>query len=566
MQRIKIWLNESTGWGKAGNRSPQIILILSIAIVSACFLLPNAVEFPMDDTYIHFVYAQNLVERGQLMYNVPGETGVGSTSLLWVGLLAGAYRLGQSFNLAAKALGLLSLILLGTNLFALLRPFLGEKLSLLTSLLVVLSGNMIWFSLSGMETMLFLAIGVIGLRLHQQRRWALLGIALGLLILTRPEGTALAVAIGIMELRRERKIKPEILVVATLTVAISAPWFFYLLMRTGELLPTSVVGKQLSMEISIRYALAQNNALNGLSQIPALVYLVMWAVFLFEFVLGGMAYPLPGFTFTVNEGTIPYFISLWAIAGWVGALAPILWFAGRKIITRLKQRREAGSIPHPYVMLTLWGLLHNLTYIIVLPVPGTASRYGSLNHLLLWAGLAFTIFRLVPTTRYRNILAGWLLVTAAANTYYWNGVYDANLVHMQEVRIQAADYVRKNLVGELCAVSDIGAIRFFSQAPIFDIGGLVDPDLGEIFLAGKLDQHVAEHGATCLIVPGRSGTSADGYVDSIEILGFKDSQYFDLEELQVFEIDRDTWLHGYLPTLNYQATVTVYRLHRPAGP
>jgi len=33
-----------------------------------------------------------------------------------------------------------------------------------------------------------------------------------------------------------------------------------------------------------------------------------------------------------------------------------------------------------------------------------------------------------------------------------------------------------------------------------------------------------------------------------------------MELVKVFEIDRDRWLLGYLPTVNYQASVTIYRL------
>jgi hypothetical protein len=61
----------------------------AVVITSLLFLWPAPFEFPMDDTYIHFVYAQNLVEQGRLMFSFPSEKGVGSTSLLWVLLLAG---------------------------------------------------------------------------------------------------------------------------------------------------------------------------------------------------------------------------------------------------------------------------------------------------------------------------------------------------------------------------------------------------------------------------------------------------------------------------------------------
>ena len=69
-------------------------------------------------------------------------------------------------------------------------------------------------------------------------------------------------------------------------------------------------------------------------------------------------------------------------------------------------------------------------------------------------------------------------------------------------------------------------------------------------------------GITCLIIPGRSGTSQDGWFDILEASGLSSSTKFDIQKIAEFEIDRQRWLRGYLPTNNYQATVSIYRLER----
>src|SRR3990172_2421110 len=61
-----------------------------ILIEAFVFLWPAPREFPMDDTYIHFVYADNLVSHGKLFFSEVNEKGVGATSPLWVFLLAGS--------------------------------------------------------------------------------------------------------------------------------------------------------------------------------------------------------------------------------------------------------------------------------------------------------------------------------------------------------------------------------------------------------------------------------------------------------------------------------------------
>ena len=61
----------------------------------------------------------------------------------------------------AKLAGLAGLAAVGIGLYHLLRPLLRPWPALLGSLLVVPSGHMLWFALSGMETMLFLALGIL---------------------------------------------------------------------------------------------------------------------------------------------------------------------------------------------------------------------------------------------------------------------------------------------------------------------------------------------------------------------------------------------------------------------
>ena len=193
---------------------PQVTIALTILIAAALFLWPSPFEFPMDDSYIHFVYAQNLSEHGRLFFNDPAEKGVGSSSLLWVLALGAANRAGLSLHWAAKLLGILSLAGLGVGLFQLLRPLLPPWPSLAGALLVVLSGHMIWFALSGMETTLFLALGVAALLCYREERWAWLGVVLGLLAITRVDGAMLALVIGVFDIWRRKAITRGLLVAA----------------------------------------------------------------------------------------------------------------------------------------------------------------------------------------------------------------------------------------------------------------------------------------------------------------------------------------------------------------
>jgi len=49
-------------------------------------------------------------------------------------------------------------------------------------------------------------------------------------------------------------------------------------------------------------------------------------------------------------------------------------------------------------------------------------------------------------------------------------------------------------------------------------------------------------------------------LDFASIMGLTSSPLFEMELVKVFEIDHNRWLLGYLPTVNYQASVAIYRL------
>ena len=139
----------------------------------------------------------------------------------------------------------------------------------------------------------------------------------------------------------------------------------------------------------------------------------------------------------------------------------------------------------------LWVILHNLAYMAFLPIPGTASRYGAINHTVLWIILGIGVFSFVHRTRLWIWFAGSLVVIAIINTIYWQGVYKANLEHMLNVRMRAAHYIAASQeTGDLCAAFDIGALRYHSKRQIIDLGGLVNPDLVSIYLNGELDKYL----------------------------------------------------------------------------
>jgi hypothetical protein len=537
------------------------IILLSIISVAIIYLWPSPVEFPMDDTYIHFVYAENLSGQGGLFFNTPSEKGVGTSSIIWVLLLAAGDRVGLSMNIMAKILGISSLAVLGVGIYLLLRPIYLALLSLAASLLIVLSGHMLWFALSGMETVLFLALGILALLCYRDKHWGWLGILLGLLVLTRQEGVLLAIVIGLFDIWRYKGIQRGLVMAGLACVLISGPWLIYLWLRTGYPFPTSGIGKHLSNIVSIQIAAGSNPQLIWLSRMPWLAYPLTWTGYMIEFILGGFALPKPYLFIDLGFSSFHYRLSIWAIIGIVTVVILLLWLSLRHLIKFLRTPGwMKDEMRLPLVIFLVWMILNNLSYMIYLPIIGTASRYASLNHIALWIALVLGIWYTRKSSFRLWAIAG-LFIIALANTILWDKVYEANLEHMVNVRIAAADYIRERIPQEeICGATDIGALRYFSQKQIADLGGLIDPNIGHWYLEGKSDQYLVENGITCLALPGQAGSTTDGVIDIAKELGLTQSKLFTLQQLVVFEIDRERWLLGYLPVINYQATVTVYRL------
>ena len=543
------------------------ILIVGTVLLSLVYLWPSYLEFPMDDSYIHMVYAQNLADHGQLVFNSASEKGVGTTSLLWVLLLAAGHKGGLSVHLLVKLLGVGSLAAVGIGLYLLLRPIWPPRLALAAALLVSLSGNMLWFALSGMETMLFLALGILALLLYREEKWPWLGAALGLLALTRPEGLALVAATLMVGLVRNGNTRRGLLTSGWICLLIAGPWFGYLLIRTGYLLPTSGIGKQLTAAIGVHFVLQRSGDLAWLGRFPALIYVGSWIVWLLEFTLGGMALPPPHLPIASLPGGADYSFSIWAVPGWGLVLVLLLGALREMGPPRAWRHWLPDRMRRPLLVLVTWAILHNLAYIVFLPVPGTASRYGALNHIVLWVALAAGIYSFRRHPRVMIGLGAGLAVLGLANTIYWNGVYDANLDHMVNVRIAAARFLREAIdPEEPCAASDIGALRYHSRRPILDLGALLEPSAKEWFEKGAVDEFLIQYGVTCVVFPGRAGAADDGWFDFAQIMGLTTSPLLELDMLRAFEIDRDRWLKGYLPTSNYQASVAVYRISRKLLP
>ncbi len=156
--------------------------------------------FVMDDAYISFRYADNLVAGLGAVWN-EGEYVEGYSNLLWVLLVAGGMALGIHAELTALGLSIAAggALLVGTAAFT--ARFSGLRLSnpgvWVAPLLMASTRLFGMWATGGLETMWFAAsvaggIFALGQDLQEQRAGWLAPVLLGLAALLRPEGALFA--------------------------------------------------------------------------------------------------------------------------------------------------------------------------------------------------------------------------------------------------------------------------------------------------------------------------------------------------------------------------------------
>jgi hypothetical protein len=160
-------------------------------------------DHSVDDAFISYRYARNLVEGHGLVFN-PGERVEGYTNFLWVMLVAPFVALGIDPDLAAKALGLAA----GAGLLGGLarfgpRPQAAPGVVWIAPLAAASSPALAVWATGGLETALFAALllwsaGLAIEALERKRISAASALLAALAALTRPEGVGVALLLGAM--------------------------------------------------------------------------------------------------------------------------------------------------------------------------------------------------------------------------------------------------------------------------------------------------------------------------------------------------------------------------------
>lgn len=425
---------------------PLRLLPAIILFAVAGILLMNYVT---DDTYIHMCYARNLVEHGEMSFNV-GDPTYGATSPLWIFLIAGLMKLGIAPLLATKILGisagLLTLLIFDKILAAFSVPPNWRWWSLL---LVASDAWFLRWSFSGMETPLAGAMLLLLLMpaLVPSISWLAWGVVAGLATLVRPEFMLLWPVALYWHLWACNEIGSRTLPLFKSILGflmIYGPWLGYANSVFGRMSPETAAAKSYGLDFDL-FSLAESiiRSIEELGAIQGILWLAIIPLFVIVFRSSKRISGTPAY----KNRVVVALIALGWVAVLVGGYAlKKVWIISRYLSPLL-----------PVMLLTTLGLIAFLRQ----RLPDNGAR----------------VF---------NVLLGGAVVL----TICWNGFVTVAMVKphadkfsagVEECFIGTGQWISENTPeGSLIAAHDIGALGWESNRKIIDLAGLVSPEILEL--------------------------------------------------------------------------------------
>ncbi len=405
--------------------------------------------FPLDDTWIHMVYARNLAQHGLPYYN-DGALEAGFTSPLWMvfGGLAHvvASSTGVSPVVIMKMLGILLAWLTSVAVFELCRCFTDHLISaILCGLYVATLPPLAFSQVSGMEVCLASCLSAWGLLSLFQKRFFSSGVILGLGAIARPENVILTLiaVVSVLFWGSSKSYQAKLNRVVRLllpTVVLLLLWSYACVLITGHPMPNTYYAK-----------FSNFDTLGGFGRIIDEVVLGMPAMFLFSGILlytGGVLYMLKT---RAKWMTLPVIVYPWFF---------MLAIAGSRDMP-----------PHS-------GLYYYWLRYVVPALPFIFIPLGA-GFELLWspAKRSFRLPRKSNLRRLFRVVAVLLVIISwvklPGQVRFRSSQFAWNCQNINEVQVALGRWVNDHTPPDaVIAVNDAGALKYFGKRKIIDLLGL----------------------------------------------------------------------------------------------
>jgi hypothetical protein len=421
---------------KLQHLNPALVLLW---IAVAVFAVNTALvwDWELDDALIYARYIDNFTEGNGLVFN-SGIKVNGLTSPLFAYL---SILVVPFVDDAKNAIMLVSaLAVVGSMLvfYKLLARFFIEKKAAAISALLATMAAASYVNL-GMETSLFVLLFGVCLYCYLKNAHILLGVAVGFLVLTRPEGLLLVPVLAINTFLRGRHWPSwycYLMPAAMIAFQLLFNGLYY-----GEILPTSGVAKLYQGESGLW---AEEQFLSTL-------------LTKFHF----------GFTATGN---------------WLSMFVLLMCAACSMLVTRANE----------YLILTALFLVFYTVFYVVLKIPPQGWYYG-IYFSILWSYVAIGVAGIVEqvsgkSDKTANRLYGLPLVILFF-TFFWQEPKLRDTVGgtvRQDYRAIGVWLASNTPNNASIALVEIGTVAWYSEREIIDILGLVTPEVGEFIARGEL--------------------------------------------------------------------------------
>lgn len=429
---------------------PFLIVLLALA----ARLIPG--PRVVDDAYITFRYAHNLIMGQGLVYN-PGERVLGTTTPLFslimagFGLISGANTnypwMALLVSAIADSLTCLLLLRLGRN-----TGF--EKAGLAAALIWAVHPYAVTFAIGGMETSLFVFLLIAGGTAHVEKRRVPAALCASLALITRPDAAILVVLLALDRLWgifRRNEAWPVFAEWAALIFP-AAAWYGFAWVYFGSPLPHSITAKMAA------YRLDENASFIRLLQHythPFMGGRLTGAV--------GAAVGLFLFPILTVLGARPFLQK--NPAAWPLVIYPWVYLA-------------AFSIPNPLIF--RWYLTPPLPLYILIVLVGLERLIRELPIVARYPiRQTWTIVILIFALPLISVCSEWVLVPDHGNQ---TPCPDMAWTKLEDLYAQAADVVlRDSQPGDVLAAGDVGVLGWKTRAPILDLVGLNSPVTGAYY-------------------------------------------------------------------------------------
>ncbi len=264
--------------GRGLLRAARVAFPVAVFLCAVLYFLSeraSCVGFPLDDGWIHQVYARSVASGRGFQYN-PGSPETGASSPLWVVVTAPAHWLAPfGTGVVVLAVKLVGIILGGFAVWAMQRVSAtltrSEIAAAIAASLFALEPRLAFSAVSGMEVTLLVALWIGGSYALTRRRWWIGAILIGLTPVARPEAVVLVASVVVVLVVAWREVGRRTLI--ALSLPLSAPslcWGLYCRWVSGHWLPSTFYAKaeQSSPKIQLAWQVLSEHGWLGLFMFP----------------------------------------------------------------------------------------------------------------------------------------------------------------------------------------------------------------------------------------------------------------------------------------------------------